>query len=268
MLAPADLAHFDAFGFVVLRGALDPAPLADELDRALADGCRGSFTGAAANVSGRYLPMMCERTPVSLALLDRFMVAAAELLGAAVLPGRAKGVHYFAAADWHRDSERAVASVGFAAYLAPLHADNGALRVLPGSHRPAFAAAIRDYLGPGRATTDLPGLALATVPGDVIAFDERLFHASVGGRDRRQWRVDYIVDPTDATSEASVRAWYAETFPPDWDVGHDSARYPTYGPAWRASGRPCLARLEALGAHAAAATQEANARARRPAPAP
>ena len=260
MLSSVDLAHFAAFGFVVLRQAVDPRALADELDRALADGCRGDFAGAAARVSGRYVPMMCERTPVSLALLDHFMAPAAELLGRPVLPLRAKGVLYFGAAAWHRDSERPVASVGFAAYLEPLRADTGALRVLPGSHRPAYGAAVRGFLDahPELATTALPGVALATEPGDVIAFAEPLFHATVGGRDRRQWRVDYFEDPADLAAEADVRAYVADTFPPDWDGGHDVDRYPTYGPYFlrRAGGRPWLARIAALGLLDAATAQE------------
>lgn len=265
MLSPADIDHFTTFGFVVLRQALDPRPLAAEVDRALADGCRGEFAGAVAQVSGRYLPMMCEHTPVSLALLDRFMAPAAQLLGRPALPLRAKGVQYFAGASWHRDSEHPIASVGFAAYLEPLRADTGALRVLPGSHHPDLGAAVQRLLAarPELAVDELPGVALATEPGDVIAFAEPLFHASLGGRDRRQWRVDYFEDPADAATEAHVRAWYAETFPPDWDGGHDVDRYPTYGPAWMTSGRPCIARLTALGVIDAARTQEAHARARR-----
>jgi hypothetical protein len=216
-------------------------------------------------VSGRYLPMMCEHTPVSLALLDRFMAPAAQLLGRPVLPLRAKGVLYFGSAAWHRDSDHPVASVGFATYLEPLRADNGALRVLPGSHRPEYAAALQRHLAahPGLTVDELPGVALASEPGDVIAFAEPLYHATLGGRDRRQWRVDYFEDPTDAAAEARVRAWYADTFPPDWDGGHDVDRYPTYGPAWQASGRPCVARLAALGLVDAAAAQEAYARSRR-----
>src|SRR5262249_35930230 len=67
---------------------------------------------------------------------------ATTLLGGPVLPTRAKGVLYGGDTPWHADSAFAVASVGFAAYLEPLRAETGALRVLPGSHRGDFTEAL------------------------------------------------------------------------------------------------------------------------------
>ncbi|MES2643165.1 MAG: phytanoyl-CoA dioxygenase family protein [Myxococcota bacterium] len=264
-MTPADRAHFHTFGFVVLRGAFDPGPLSAELDRALRDGVSVRFDVAGGAIGARYVPMMAEaHTPVSLSLLDQLAAPAAALLGAPVLPSRAKGVLYHGAAGWHVDSAQDVASVGLAAYLEPLDASNGALRVVPGSHRPELGAAVARFLADHPDAT-LPGLPIPTEPGDIIAFDEHLYHASWGGRDRRQWRIDYVADPVDRTdvTEAALRAWYEGQYAPDWDGGYDVDRYPSYGEVWRASGRPCLARLEALGAHAAAAAEEAYARSRR-----
>jgi hypothetical protein len=245
-----DADAFRADGFVVLRGAIDPAPLSEEVDRALADGLPGSFRAdVAGGISGRYLPLMNERTPVSLGLLDHLAPVTARLLGRPVLPLRAKCVLYFGAADWHRDSTLDVASVGFAAYLEPLDATNGALRVRPGSHRTADSTDV-----------SIDGRALPTEPGDVIVFDEHLWHASRNGRDRRQWRVDYVVDPATAAEEATVREYFAATYAPDWDGGYDVDRFPSYGPHWRSLDRPWIERLRALGAYDLAAAEEAYAR--------
>jgi hypothetical protein len=252
-LAPDSLAPD---GYAVWRRALDPVPLRAEVDAALADGLPGAFTAeVAGGISGRYLPLMNERTPVSLALLDRFAAVAEVVLGRAVLPLRAKCVVYFGDAGWHRDSDLDVASVAFAAYLEPLDATNGALRVRPGSHR----SDDRQAGAPGGGD----GVALPTDPGDVIVFDEHLWHASRGGRDRRQWRVDYVADPATAREEDAVRAYFAATFDPAWDGGYDVDRYPTYGPHWLASDRPWVARLRALGVYDLAAAEEAYARSRR-----
>jgi hypothetical protein len=246
----------DTDGYVVLRGAFDPAPLSAEVDRALADGLPGAFAAdVAGGISGRYLPLMNERTPVSLELLDRFGAVAADLLGRAVLPVRAKCVVYFGDAGWHHDSDLDMASLAFAAYLEPLDAGNGALRVRPGSHRRPEAADVIDH--------GSEGVALPTEPGDVIVFDERLWHASFGGTDRRQWRVDFVVEPRTASEEAAVRAYFAGTYAPDWDGGYDVDRYPTYGPHWLASGRPAVERLRELGVYDLAAAEEAFARSRR-----
>ena len=257
-----DVDAFRTFGFVVLPQAIDPAPLADEVDRALADGARAGFrSSAGGGISGRYVPMMCDRTPVSLGWLDRFAGPAAELLGRAVLPVRAKGTEYSAGTGWHRDSDRDWPSVGFAAYLQPLDAATGALRVLPGSHRSGFGASVAGHLDRHRAVpadeevAGLPAFPLETAPGDVIVFDEHLFHASAGGRDRRQWRVDFTADPVGA-EETTARAYFSAVFPPRWEGAYDVDRYPSYGRHWQSRPQPWVARLAELGVYTMAAAGE------------
>jgi hypothetical protein len=272
MVTDEQRASFAAFGFLVLRQAIDAAALADEVDRALVDAFPTPFEMAFGDLgaAGRYVPMMGERTPVSLDLLDRFQPVAAALLDRPVIPLRAKGVRYVGATTWHADSTRPLASIGFLAYLDPLTAGTGALRVLPGSHHPGYAAALRQLdarHGPAGDpdkretwTAAGPGHTVETGPGDVIVLDEHLWHASLGGRDRRQWRVDYFEDPATADAERAARAYVADTFPPGWDGGYDGDRYPSYGTAFLTSGRPCVERLRALGAVAAAHAQEARER--------
>ena len=255
----ADIAHYARFGFVVLRRVFDPSPLSEEIDRAFRDGSRAPFgtSVGGADLGGRYLPMMCERTPVSLSLLDQFAGIAAQLLETPVLPVRAKGVVYFGNTNWHNDSDCRVPSVGCACYLEALDAHNGALRVLPASHRDPLGASVRSR---SELFAGLPGVPIDTEPGDAIFFDEHLYHASNGGANRRQWRVDYVADPIDDEQEAAVRDYFRSIFVPGWDGGYDVDLYPTYGPFWRASGRPWLKRLDHLGAHDAAAAEEAAAR--------
>jgi len=256
MVSHADVAHYLRFGFVVLRRAFDPEPLSEEIDRSFREGSRAPFdiNVAGGHVSGRYLPMMCERTPVSLALLDQFADVAAQLLGTHVLPVRAKGVLYHGDTNWHTDSDLDVMSLGCVCYLESLRAHNGALRVLPASHRNRFGSSVQAR---SNALASLPGLAIETEPGDVIVFDEHLCHSSSGGSNRRQWRVDCVADPTDTNQEAAVRDYFERLYVKGWDGGYDVDLYPTYGPHWRASGRPWLDRLDQLGAHGAAAAEEA-----------
>jgi hypothetical protein len=96
-----------------------------------------------------------------------------------------------------------------------------------------------------------------------VAFDEHLLHSSSGGRDRRQWRVDFVREPDTPEAEDRVRAWYAGQHPAGWDGGYDVDRFPSYGPHWQASGRPWVERLRALGVYEAAEKEEAFARGRR-----
>jgi hypothetical protein len=223
-------------------------PLAEEFDQ-LVDEAFSEGRGAlqhleqgTGTVTFRYAPMMCEHTPSSMILLDHFAPIAAELVGRAVLPGRAKGTWYQADTGWHRDSRHDIPSIGVVAYLEPLDDSSGALRVLPGSHvRPD-----QPLPDPGA----LVGTALATTPGDVIVFDERLIHGSRGGRLRRQWRVDFVIDPQDATEEDKVRAWFTQSIPSERaDPGYDTTRYPSYGAFWRHRDRPWTRRLGDLGVY-------------------
>jgi Phytanoyl-CoA dioxygenase (PhyH) len=234
-------------GFVVLRGEFDPIPLAREFDRVRLDAFdRGqtmtTLSQGSGTVSFRYVPMMCERTPVSVALIDRYSMIAAELLGRPVLPGRAKGTWYQSDTGWHRDSMHDIASLGVVAYLESLDAATGALRVVPGSH------AARDQALPELAAP--VGKVLETTPGDVIVFDEHLIHGSVGGSLRRQWRVDFVIDPRDEHEHAVAAAWFDQSIPDErHDPGYDAERYPSYGPHWQALDRTWTDRLRELGVY-------------------
>lgn len=261
-LTPYSADTFRTFGFVVLREFFDPSPLAAEIDRVMHDGLV-SDVSSSGEIRFQYVPMMTAGTPVSLSLLDRAEAVAAALLGGPVLPTRAKGVRYSGNTPWHTDSAFPLASVGFVAYFEPVGAETGALQVLPGSHRPEFGDAIRALGATGMAAPALPAYVVVTEPGDMILLDEHLFHASFGGRTRRQWRVDYINAPVGAEAETHTKSYFASIYPPDWDGGYDVDQYPSYGPDWRHSGRPAVARLEALGVYELAATQEAFSRSRR-----
>jgi hypothetical protein len=178
--------------------------------------------------------MMCERTPVSRSLLYAFADPATQLLGRPVLPMRAKGSRYFGDTTWHSDSTRGVSSIGFLAYLEPLAASSGALRVRPGSHVRKDVARVSERV-------------VSTTPGDVIVFDEHLEHRSVGGGVRRQWRVDYVADPITEDEASEVKSYFAGIYEVGWDGGYDVDRYPNYDAHWHQNS-PYRARLKDLGA--------------------
>jgi hypothetical protein len=248
-------------GFLVLRQFFDPGVLSAEMDRVLTDAFSSStpisrFDG----IHFEYVPMMTANTPESLCLLDRTAAVAEQLLGAPVIPTRAKAIRYFGSTPWHVDSVQPIASIGFMAYLEPLNAENGALRVLPGSHLPERGNTVRAMGGTGMAATELPSEILPTEPGDMIVFDEHLFHSSHGGVARRQWRIDFLCDPVDAAARTNTLAYFNNIYAPNWSGCYDVDRYPSYGPDWQASGRPAARSLEALGVYELAAKHETFAR--------
>jgi len=256
--------HFRIFGFVVLRQFFDPHSIAAEIDSVMLHGQRPSFKESrGGDFQFQYVPMMTAETPGSLSLLDHTQTIAATLLGGPVLPTRAKGVRYSGNTPWHADSDLPIASLGIVTYLESLGEKSGALRVLPGSHREEFANSLRSLKAAGKPAEAFPSHIVLTDPGDVIVFDEHLFHASFGGGNRRQWRVDFIADPANVEAEEQARAYFRNLYRPDWDGGYDVDRYPSYGSDWLGSGRPAVARLNALGVHEMAAKQEAYARSRR-----
>jgi hypothetical protein len=259
-----DVFHFQIFGFVVLRQFFNPHSIATEIDSVMLHGQRPSFKESrGGDFQFQYVPMMTAETPGSLSLLDHTQTIAATLLGGPVLPTRAKGVRYSGNTPWHADSDLPIASLGIVTYLESLGEKSGALRVLPGSHRQEFANFLSSLKAAGKPAETFPSHIVLTDPGDVIAFDEHLFHASFGGGNRRQWRVDFIADPANVEAEEQARAYFGNLYRPDWDGGYDVDRYPSYGSDWLGSGRPAVARLNALGVYEMAAKQEAFARSRR-----
>jgi ectoine hydroxylase-related dioxygenase (phytanoyl-CoA dioxygenase family) len=108
-----------------------------------------------------------------------------------------KGTRYWGNTPWHTDSDLPIASLGVVAYFEPLRENSGALRVLPGSHRAEFADALRALGAAGKPAEKLPGYVLETEPGDLIVFDEHLFHASFGGEPRHSG--GWIISATGVT---------------------------------------------------------------------
>jgi hypothetical protein len=197
------------------------------------------------------VPMMSERTPSSSFLADALAEAAANALGRAVLPGRAKGTNYLGDSAWHSDSDLNIPSAGFVAYLEPLRRGCGALEVLPGTHTRTSSTRTRE------------SVALETQPGDIVAFDEHLIHGSNGGGNRRQWRVDFIAAPLTNREEDLVRRSFAQIFDLKWDGGYDVDRYPSFGDWWQRAHPEWSTRLDDLGVIDMARAHEAVMRERR-----
>ncbi len=251
MITDQQLDHYRTFGFVVLRGHLDQretAALTKELDRALRDGFGAHFDQrpATGGIEGHYLPMMSRRhTPVSLALVEdaRLLGAARQLLDAPALPTYAEGVLLFGQAGFHCDDGTGSKGVKFVAYLEPLTAQTGALRLMPGSHHSDFAATLQgwqrrnpalDAEGLRRQLGGIPCHVAETQPGDVIAFDWHTYHASVDGTDRRQWTIGYAKDPHTAEETKRFQNFF-QSIVPDGDEPYSHVAYPCYDEHWLAA---------------------------------
>ncbi|GAA1931084.1 phytanoyl-CoA dioxygenase family protein [Streptantibioticus ferralitis] len=83
-----------------------------------------------------------------------------------------------------------------------LHAGNGALRVIPGSHLPGSGwqgAAVRTLMRHdselGLAGEEIPATVIDCEPGDVIVFNTNILHSAWGGAARRQWAWNFTRPP-------------------------------------------------------------------------
>lgn len=251
MITSEHLDHYRSFGFVVLRRQLDDATtaaLSAEVDSAFRDAFGAAFDDRPerGGIEGHYLPVMSRaRTPTSLQLVERLHPVARRLLGGEALPAPAQAILFFDQAAWHADTGFGVEAVKFACYLEPLRADTGALRVLPGSQVEPYGELARRFdrgVMPQNgeelrvAVERLPAFVCQTDPGDAIAFDLRLYHASMCGRDRRQWSVTFYRDAETPEDAAELgRALLDEVEPGYGSWGeYDAARYPFYDPDWLA----------------------------------
>ena len=105
------------------------------------------------------------------------------------------GNYYVGDTRWHSDGTPPD-QVGFyklGIYLDPVDGESGALRVIPGSHRfgERYADEVhREIMAEtrwgGLAPAQVPAVALASLPGDLVLFVQALKHAAFGGGSRRR----------------------------------------------------------------------------------
>lgn len=231
VLSAEYVSDFREHGYVVLRGLLsitEAEQLRAEVDSALSsvfssDYGRNTRTEELGEgeiaAEGNFLPLMAERSPLSMTLVaddPRFLPAADTLLGTSAVPvSPALATCMVSDTPWHNDLGTGDRWVRFNAYLDPVDAATGALRI-------AVRSQNRPAVEPIEACVEVA--VLETEPGDVIAFDPRAFHASFGGTRRLRWCVDYATAPSthdDVRAEATrglVEELSSWPHPPDWPV--------------------------------------------------
>ncbi|HEV8638591.1 MAG TPA: phytanoyl-CoA dioxygenase family protein [Chloroflexota bacterium] len=251
--------HFATFGFLIFRQLFSPAEMGRylrEMEAGLEARRQDLKPEAAEKAKARpWSPLLDERTPFIASLVDdpRFAAAAEQLAGKPMLPWGADGNVYAGDTKWHPDAySLGYAGVKFLIYADPLNATNGALRVIPGSHREPFHSQVSPavHIIPdvesvyGVREDQLPCFVFDSRPGDVLAFNVGLWHSSFGGSGyRRMGTVMFYEDP--ATPEATAAVTH------DWAYAHRnySSRYhgQFYPASWRARHPRQVKRMAELG---------------------
>ena len=229
MLTVEQIACFKAFGFLVFRGMFsqdETQVISREADDILTEGRDGQpFAG-----ERQIVMAFVERRPFLASLVDddRIYIPIEDLLGPDFYWIGGDGNLYVGDSEWHSDSKPEPIEYGYtrikvALYLDPVTKGTGCLRVIPGSHRPprhedleplrAFRRPQTNYGGKtlskveqeskglddespeipfGVDGSKLPGFPLESQPGDVVFFNQRLWHSSFGGKTgRRMFTLNY-----------------------------------------------------------------------------
>lgn len=244
MLTQQQLNFFETFGYLVLKGLfkLEAEKISTEFDRLFTDyqsevvswNHRGHDHG-----SRDFLIQFIDRSPLLSGLIDdpRIDGLFTSLLGDNYSYRGSDGNIFETNTRWHSDTYGAILSdrnVKLAFYLEPLHGENGALRVLPGSHLfgDKFANKLqafvvkKDCLQDDLALQDdeVPAQIIMTEPGDVIAFDFRIKHATCHAKNtRRRMFTICAAEPAKEENIPKLRKMIAD------GVGFGAKSY--YGPA-------------------------------------
>ncbi len=212
MLTPDQIAHFEAFGFLLLPqlfSAAEAAVIKEESEDMMAE-ARGG--GPVDETERQQLQPFFERRPFmsQLPADDRIYSIGEGLFGPDFILIATEGSLHVGDTQWHGPPLPPPGTVNLpmvkiAFYLDALEKDTGCLRVIPGTHRVGKTdpfAILRDDNVPadfrpfGVAPAELPCMPLETRPGDVVAFTEHVLHASFGGTPgRHQHAVGFMRNP-------------------------------------------------------------------------
>ena len=129
---------------------------------------------------------------------------------------------------WHADrpgrQELSYPRIKIMLYLDPMRVENGAFRVIPGSHRSPLHEDLEPFQGShadsdptyfGLRGDEIPCQIMTTDPGDVVMFHHCLYHAVYAKSGRRRYiAFKFAAWPTRAEHIASHRKWQPGTLEP------------------------------------------------------
>ena len=224
MLTENQMHHFRVFGFVVLRQLFSSDEVETICTQADEVWTEGLGHAPASDESISVAPFL-ELHPSLIKWIeeDRLYVPMTQLLGQDMIWSGSEGIlgtttkrtyHH-----WHADRpgplELGYLRIKIMMYLEPMRKNTGALRVIPGSHRSPFheelmafqqshATETPDFFGVKGA--DVPAYPVETDPGDLVVFNQNLFHAVYGKVDRRRYLAwKYAARPTTDAHLSSIK---------------------------------------------------------------
>ncbi len=235
MLTPQQHAHFQTFGFLLLRQLFSPAEITTIRQTAETLWQAERQRRGLGDADYLTIPGFIERSPTLLRLAedDRIYGAIEALLGPGFLWSGSEGNTGAAQQNkfhaWHSDrcgeAEPDYARAKVMIYLTPVTKETGCLRVIPGSHQLPLYRALeplneqKDDTSErvfGLAGQDIPCFPLETVPGDVVIFNHYLYHGVYKGDGTRRYiAMKFVAQPTKPAHFASLLHFSPYVFAPD-----------------------------------------------------
>ena len=222
MLTSEQIAHFETFGFLVLRQLFTQEEVAIMKRESVEifDEVRGGkpFTGEAWEAVQPFFERrpFLSRVPED----DRIYNIGVDLLGPDFILEGTEGNLHVGDTRWHGDppDEASVRHPKITFYTEPVTRETGCLRVIPGSHRsgpPDPYAILRgrndgpDFRPFGLAPSEVPSYPIESRPGDVVVFTENVLHAAFGGKaGRHQHAMSFMPNPKTDDEVAYLRNLY------------------------------------------------------------
>lgn len=225
MLTQGQINHFDTFGFLVHRQAFD-ADETESLSREFESVCAQLLGRTPGDGDSLWRQPFVENSPALSRLVedDRIYLPVQDLLGEGFLWGGSEGMWGFESSladhQWHADGgwiadQMTTHRLKVMLYLDPQRRDTGALRIIPGSHRATLHEAlvsfndIANQAEPryhGLPGTEVPCHPIETDPGDIVFFNNWLFHAVYGKvHPRRSIVLKFVEAPTTAAHWTEIR---------------------------------------------------------------
>jgi ectoine hydroxylase-related dioxygenase (phytanoyl-CoA dioxygenase family) len=221
MLTEQQLRHFETFGFIVWRQVFpadEIAALTQRYEQVLEEDRRGlDFDGDKRQAVTGFL----ERREDLTKLLedDRIFSSIEQLLGPDFVWIGSDGNLYVGDTRWHPDNQQKYRRIKIAFYLDQVTRDTGCLRVIPGSHQPVLHDRLKEQWpvedaaeSPyGVAGSEIPSFPLESNPGDVVFFNQNLWHAAYGGRTgRRMFTLNFGAKPESDADYDILRNTYKQ----------------------------------------------------------
>jgi Phytanoyl-CoA dioxygenase (PhyH) len=231
MLTAEQLNHFDTFGFIVWRQCFTPDEIAGiiaQFEAVLAEDRQGQqFAGDKRQGVHGFLEL--RENLHKLLEDDRIYLSVEQVLGPGFVWIGSDGNLYVGDTGWHPDNSASYRRLKVAFYLDPVGAQTGCLRVIPGSHLPGMGDKLREFWpidktleSPfGISGSQVPFFPLESLPGDVVFFNQRLFHSAYGGRTgRRMFTLNFGAKPSGEPDYDYLRRMYQNNIKNQDEMGY------------------------------------------------